>query len=250
MNKIVLLLAFAALALTSCKRKPAATAPVEADKNMAELKTALASESPAYEWLRMRTRVEYEDPSQKQSAAALIKMKDDSIIWASVNVMVEVVRAQITNDSAMMMNRLAREYDKFPTAELTQLLPIEGLDLKALQNLILAYPPFGIKEGTKLEKNEASYTLAYQTPVYEETMEIDAATLRMSKYTYRQSESKHLNVYYSDFKEVSGGFYPGKIQFVLQVPDKIALTLDISEYGLAETDETSFTIPESYQRKP
>ncbi len=64
-----------------------------------------------YQYLQIKGKVQYEDNEDKQEAQISIRMKRDSIIWASVSkVGFEGVRAVITRDTVVLLDRLHKSY--------------------------------------------------------------------------------------------------------------------------------------------
>lgn len=64
-----------------------------------------------YQFLQLKGRVQYETTDDKQEAQVNIRLKRDSIIWASVSkVGFEGVRAVITRDTVVILDRLHKSY--------------------------------------------------------------------------------------------------------------------------------------------
>lgn len=64
-----------------------------------------------YEFLQIKGKVQYETAADKQEAQVSIRMKRDSIIWASVSKLgFEGVRAIITPDTVILLDRLHKTY--------------------------------------------------------------------------------------------------------------------------------------------
>lgn len=232
---------------TGCKRTRMATR-VKPATDIISLVNNLEKTPSAYQWLRARSRLQYQDAGNQYTANAFIKMRQDSLIWSSVSLLIELARAQITNDSATFLLRTSREYESYPVSDLQRMIAIQGLDLKAVQRLLIAYPPFGLNDAYTFSKKEDSYLLSKTTPVYQENIEMDAVSLRMKQYEYKRSESQRITIKYSDFEKIENMQLPRKIEMELQMPEKIFVTFEITNYQLLSSDEVSFSIPENYKK--
>ncbi|MBC7448578.1 MAG: DUF4292 domain-containing protein [Hymenobacteraceae bacterium] len=125
------LLAFAALPLllsaAACKKQvatgitapaapPVATVPAPVPEPAPVVPVAPAAptvdvQNFDYQYLQIKGKVQYETSEDKQEAQVNIRMKRDSIIWASVSkVGFEGVRAVITRDTVVLLDRLHKSY--------------------------------------------------------------------------------------------------------------------------------------------
>ena len=128
------------------------------------------------------------------------------------------------------------------------MLSIQGLSLRSLQQLLLACPPFGLSDNAKLSKQENGYMIENTTPLFKETINLNALTLRMNQYTYQKNESEKLIVSYSDFEKYGNNYFPKKIVMEIHSTEAVTITLDIKNYTLQDKDEAAFKIPASYSR--
>jgi hypothetical protein len=249
------LIAFSAALLliaSACKhtRNVTKTEPVAPTTSSIDaLSESLAKNMVDYKWLRMKTSVTYEDQDNSYpTAAAQIKMHKDELIWGSVSVLIEIVRSQINKDSATMLLRTSKQYRTFPVNDLQQMLAIEGLDLSALQRLILAYPPFGLNKDSKITKTGDLYQLERTTPTFKEQMDISGKNMRLSKYRYERNYNEYMEVSYPEFMNVEGRTMPKTVVITVARPEKMKITIDVSDYTFLDTDEAPFSIPSSYSR--
>jgi hypothetical protein len=250
-KKFAILCAGLLLCFSACRHTRNVTkteTPPPSSNSIQALTETLEKNALSYQWLRMKTSLSYEDPSNSYSAATQIKLHKDELIWGSVSVLIEVARAQINKDSATMLNRTNKTFTSFPVMDLQQMLAIQNLDLSALQRLLLAAPPFGIDRDSKLTTTDNLYQVEHTTPAYKEAMDISSRNMRLSKYRYERNANEYLEVNYSDFTEVDGKTLPKKIEITVARPDKIKITLDVSDYTFLDSDEAPFSIPTSYKR--
>jgi hypothetical protein len=261
MNKIIAALAVLCILLSSCRHNKALTkaapnnpAAAKEVSSINELRSFLKSVKPDFNWMRVRANITYEDPGKKYSANTNLKLRKDSLIWGSVSLILELARIEVTNDSAVMLNRANRQFNVYRTADLQQLLEMQGLNVTSLQHLLEAYPPFPISDDAKIGRSAGAdqkeeYNVVTQTPTYKETMEIDSKTGLLKTYRYDRNNTQYVIARYSDFTDVDNKLnLPKKIELEIRTPDKIMITLDVSDYALLDADETPFNIPASYTR--
>lgn len=248
MNKIGLIF-FGLLFLAGCSahKKITQTHAAEAN-NLKQLTEALEKKVPEFSWLRSKGTIRFESPSQKFTANTNLKMRDDSLIWMSANLFIEVARGMATQDSAVILNRTAKEYSVFPVSGLESFIGIPDLNIKAFQKILLAHPPFDINPNSKFEIKENSYIIQNNQPNFVEEIEINTSNLQLVRYHYERNNSEKVTITYNDFVQVEAMQLPKKIEFSIETPQKILLSLNISEYNLLPTDEAPFNIPASYKK--
>jgi hypothetical protein len=212
------------------------------------LKRLLKIHSPVYKWLDTQGEITYSDGTNTVTANLNMKTRKDSLIWVSGNVLIEAVRMLITRDSAVILNRLQKNYSVFPVSDLNKMLAINDLDLHSVQNLMQALPPFKLDDKSRFENKIEAYHIINQQPTYKEDITIDTRILRMTQYRYEHNATEYVLVNYSDFKQVGDQMLPNKIDMDVRTPDKIHIILNVSDYSLQQTDEASFYIPESYTK--
>lgn len=223
--------------------------PTSSAVTVQSLSDALQKNEIQYQWLRVKTTVAYEDPDNSYSAFTQLKLQKDKLIWGSVTMLIELVRAQINQDSATFLNRTAKEYSSFPVSNLQQMLAIEGLSLSSLQRLLMARPPFELNKDSKLTVGEKDYVIEHTSPAFKEEIQLASDVTHMMRYRYERNQTEYLEVNYPEFTEVDGRTLPKKIDMnIVQAARKMRITLDVSDYTFLDSDEAPFSIPSSYKR--
>jgi len=204
--------------------------------------------SANYTWLTIDGEVDYDDGSSEITAGISIRNRKDSIIWASANKMIEAARILINKDSAMVLNRLQRNYSVVSVVDFDKMLGLPNLNFQSVQNLLTAKPPFGIDNNSRFQVLKEFYRIENQTSVYKEIIEVDKSTLRVLQYKYEKNAHDYVLVKYSNFKENKGEYLPNLIDIEIHSPDKIHITLNVSGYGLPKNADVPFEIPASYTK--
>ena len=233
----------------SCRhlRHTAKAKPIIKESSMDRLRIDVKDHSPYFHWLRAAGSVHFEDSDQEYTANISMKLHKDTLVWAAVSLLIELARADINRDSAVILVRPQHQYRVYQNYELRQLVGVDSMNFGSLQNLLFARPPFGLRADTAVLENGV-YTTTFKTPYYLERMKLDATNLALQQYYYELNETQNVTFTYGDFTEVGNFTLPKKIELELHTPDRILVTLTISDYTLLDNDEAPFTVPESYKR--
>jgi hypothetical protein len=129
-HSIVLIAALACLLLASCTSKKKLVSPMAHAAN--------------YEWMTAKMQVSIENETVSDPNASVvdltgaIRMKRDSTIWISASALmgIETVRACITPDSVVVLNRFEKTYLAEPLQEVAERLNLP-MTLKESQSLLL-----------------------------------------------------------------------------------------------------------------
>ena len=246
-SKFIIVLALFLAGCGPSHKLTKAVAPAETDKGA--VLRQLNAVGPDYKWVQMSSSVSYADGEQKYDAGAVIKMRKDSIMWGSVTLLFEIARALVNNDSTSIMYRLQKQYSVFPNSKLQDMVAIQGLKMPSFQKLLLAWPPFGVTEDYKFTKQANGYLFENTTPLFKESITLDASMMRMTQYSYAKNETQKIIITYSNFEKKGNNYFPKKIAIEIHSPDVINISLDINSYTLSDKDEAPFKIPASYQKQ-
>gem|GEM_PF-3731553 len=241
-----------ALILSSCAaikvRQSGVAANESAATDIPSLKKQLENHPQNYSWLVTDAVMDYDDGSSDITANLAIRNRKDSVIWASATKMIEAVRILFNTDSAIILNRLQRNYSVLAIQDIDKILGMNSLNFHSVQNILLGAPPFGIDDNSKFTTLKGEYHIENQTPLYKETIVIDKSILRMLQYRYEKNTREYVVINYSNFKPTGDQYLPNKIDVEIHTPDKIHITLDVSGYSLSKNEDAPFQIPASYTK--
>lgn len=253
MNKPALILTIlSALVLSSCasirgglsgiiSNEPAAT-------DIASLKKQLGSHPEKYSWLITEAELDYDDGSSDITANLAIRNRKDSVIWASANKMIEAVRILFNKDSAIILNRLQKNYSVLAIPDIDKTLGMNNLGFHSVQNILLGIPPFEIDNNSRFSLVKDSYKVESQSPLYKEIIVIDKSMMRMLQYRYEKNMKEYVVINYSNYKQAGDQYLPNIIDVEIHTPDKIHITLNVSGYSLPKNGDVPFQIPASYTK--
>ncbi|MBC7446824.1 MAG: DUF4292 domain-containing protein [Hymenobacteraceae bacterium] len=159
-----------------------------------------------YQYLQFKGKVQYETSTDKQEAQVSIRMKRDSIIWASVSkVGFEGVRAVITRDTVVLLDRLHKSYfaGNFKALKRRYHIPVTFDQLQAalVGNYLTG-------EGAKdvSESNDTPVqTLHYEQERMAVDQFINREKKRLVKLSVVDQRGNALTANYQDFKPMKEG---------------------------------------------
>ena len=221
--------------------EPAAT-------DIPSLKKQLDNHPEKYSWLVTDAVIEYDDGSSDITANLAIRNRKDSVIWASANKMIEAIRILFNTDSAIILNRLQKNYSVLAIPDIDKILGMNSLNFHSVQNILLGIPPFGIDDNSRFSLLKGDYRIENQTPLFKETIVMDKSLLRMLQYRYEKNIREYVVISYSNFKQTGDQYLPNIIDVEIHTPDKIHITLDVSGYSLSKNEDAPFQIPASYTK--
>ncbi|MDQ3073380.1 MAG: DUF4292 domain-containing protein [Bacteroidota bacterium] len=253
MNKYWLAAIAVILIFSACKRAkqvqtpPQTPPPVETPDET--FLGRLRQNAPEYKWIRLRGTIKYDDGKNNYTATNFIRLRKDSIIWTMVNLsVIEIARGVVTQDSVKALIHPTKEYDLYDLNYLRKKFAIEGLGLAEIQQLLIGHPPILRNKHYDILDKEGLILLTRNSDSLSEQMLIDPSTHKLSEYTLERGNQR-LIIRYSGYRQVENLLMPGMIAAEVYNPEKILLTLNITDHRLNDEDEAPFFIPESYNRR-
>ncbi len=225
----------------------------EAKENLLKVLMPLWNYETEFNTFSGKAKIDFEGNGQKQDLIAHIRVRKDSLIWASVSAMggvIQVARVLITPDTIKMVNYLDRKAIVLPMSDAQKLLPAKA-DFTTLQHLIL---------GTVLRKQgtvSAAYTNEQNMVlVVEDSNAIQQAnySLTDSTFTMLQMQSPNENgpvgvVLMSDYQMVDNRKFATKRKIQIQnTNNQFFLGLDFNNVDFDKVLEFPFSIPKNYKR--
>ncbi len=158
-----------------------------------------------FEYFQTRTKVRYTEGDKQVNGNAHIRIKKDSLIWFSISpsVGLEATRVMITKDTAIVINRMDKEYYIFNFEEISRYFNFK-VDFELIQSIILGNLAREIDDKTQIAK-ENNYYLIKQTSG---PLDIQSFVLidnkKIETVLINEIEtSNFMTLKYSEFKETS-----------------------------------------------
>ena len=239
---IVILLIF-----TSCKR---GAIGIKSKK-----KSPANIEEIDFDYFLARTKVRYAEGDKQINGNANIRIKKDSVIWFSVSpsIGIEATRVMITKDTAIVINRMDKEYYIFNFDEISRYFDFK-IDYDLIQSIILGNLARPIDESTKIAKEnnyvlikQKSGPLDLQSYVLADNKKIETVLIN------ERATSNFLTLKYDEFKETGGYLFPNVCQVNLTYKAKkgpVVTSINL-EHRRAEISDKPlkfpFNIPDKYE---
>ena len=200
-NKIPLILLAFLFLFSSCKKDIIGFKSKKKDVNVEEID---------FDYFVTRTKVRYAEGDKQVNGNANIRIKKDSLIWFSVSpsIGLEATRVMISKDTAIVINRMDKEYYIFNFDEISRYFNFK-VDFDLIQSILLGNLARPIDDDTKIAK-ENNYYMIKQTSG---PLDIQSFVLMDNKKieTVLINEietSNFMTLKYSEFKETSEFLFP------------------------------------------
>lgn len=163
-----------------------------------------------FEYFHTRTKVRYSEGDKQVIGNAHIRIKKDSLIWFSVSpsIGLEATRVMITKDTAIVINRMDKEYYIFNFEEISRYFNFK-IDFELIQSVLLGNLARPIDDDTKIAKENEYYMVKQQSG----PLDIQSFVLMDNKkietvLINETATSNFMTLKYSEFKETSEFLFP------------------------------------------
>jgi hypothetical protein len=247
-NKLPLLLLALIVLFSSCRKDTFSVKSRKKKENM------VVSEID-FDYFLARTKVRYAEGDKQVNGNANIRIRKDSLIWFSVSpsIGIEATRVMITKDTAIVINRMDKEYYIFNFDEISRYFNFR-IDYDLIQSILLGNLARPIEDDTKVAKEnqyvlvkQKSGPLELQSYVLPDTKKIETVLIN------EEATSNFMTLKYSEFEETSGYLFPNICQVNLTYKAKkgpVVTSINL-EHRKAEISDKPlkfpFNIPSKYE---
>ncbi|GAB3991003.1 hypothetical protein GCM10028807_19730 [Spirosoma daeguense] len=213
-----------------------------------------------FRYLTTKSKLSFKSPKQEiDNANVTIRVRKDSLIWISVSKLgIEAVRAQITRDSIMIIDKIHREYAASDFSTLSRQFNFQ-MSFELLQALLVGNLPLPNAPAQKSKGENGNLLLRQSEGKLVVENYIGEQDRKLKKLTLSEPSTKNtLRMEYEDFTSLATYLFPYGSQATLDYQSKTdgqlnqtLLRIKHSKVELADqTPGFPFTIPASYQRRP
>ena len=241
MNRIALYL-FCILLASSCVTKNSKEVDFSIPpENAKDLIAKVNSKSKSPDWLALKGKVRLTLKKDNEVSLGIsIKVRKDSIIWASVTAPfgIELFRAVITKDSVYYINRTNKTYFLEQIAHIAKIIKTD-IAFNDIQQVIMASPKI-VKKKYSFKKINDDFLLSNQEDIYTIS---DFYRIRKGVLI---DEGNSLIYSYSNFSFKND--FPEQLEIVVKSSSEMTfnLKLNYSKVVFDEQQQTPFKIPSSY----
>jgi len=245
----------------SCQSRKFATPDTVYDemKPVKVFKT-LEDNSATWDTYSSRISTRYKDEYTSMTFTAKVRMKRDSIMWVSITAAlgIEVVRAQITPDRVLVINRLDRSYLDSDFNSLSRKLGAP-VNFNTLQNTFSGSSLFVWKRRDVYGQTDSAYYVLSNHPpagrddsssisFFFETMRVSIAKLEIEEQNvWDPIGDRYLSVQNDGFEWVNDRSWPTRLN--IEARDSVTATTVQMRANKIETDivlSFPFEIPDDY----
>jgi len=246
-NKIPLILIALTILFSSCKKD---LVGFKSKKN-----GNVNVEEIDFDYFITRTKVRYAEGDKQVNGNANIRIKKDSLIWFSVSpsIGLEATRVMITKDTAIVINRMDKEYYIFNFEEISRYFNFR-VDFDLIQSILLGNLARPIDEDTKIAKENNYYMIKQKSGPLDIQSFVLVDNRKIETVLINEEEtSNFMTLKYSEFKETSEFLFPKICQINLTYKAKKGpLVTSISlQHNKAEISDKilkfPFNIPAKYE---
>jgi hypothetical protein len=238
---------------TSCKsrKKAVATLPA-ANENIAheQLIDSAFKANFSEEWLSGKMGVEYKSAGSSLGFNANIRMRKDSVLWASITpgLGIEAVRVVLTVDSLKILNRLSNKYFLGDYKYLERMMGV-SLEFKDIQSLLLGnYFEYQNRPFKKSYLERGQYVLENPGAEPYAMMKLQGQTYRLMQFMFEDKKvNRKLDIQYADHTAVGSGLVPFTSKTRVNAGQSIDLDMNWIKLEPSGALEFPFSIPSKYE---
>lgn len=211
-------------------------------------------EKPSFEFLKFRSRVEFNSPTLSQDFPVNFQIKKDSIIWISISVGLEVARGIIRQDSIIFIDRLNRHVYRFDFASLSSEIGFP-LNYGLVQSLIIGdvLIPQRPEDDVVRQNNQAVLKQNVEGLALESF--IDTVLNKLIRLEgFQQATKESLELIVPRFQETPAGIFPALVQVKIENAEKsqtpTRITMEHQRVEVVSTElRFPFNVPRNYTEK-
>ena len=217
-----------------------------------------------FESLQAKVGIKVETEDNAFNLKGQLKMKKDSILWASITLPLglEVARIKVTADSIFFINKSNKSYLAEKTESFNYLQNINA-DINTIQsvftgNIFL----INKKSDNNVFIKDNKYNLLSEENItfinnrykknftINKNIIIDPTLFRITKYEIINNEDSNygLTIDYSNFIEIKGKYLPSIIKINISTEEKMYITITYSNISTNNNTQYNFSIPKKYER--
>ena len=250
--------------ISSCSSSKKITGSKIKEMSANKLMREINANSFDFESLQAKVGIKVETEDNAFNLKGQLKMKKDSILWASITLPLglEVARIKVTADSIFFINKSNKSYLAEQTKSFNYLQNINA-DINTIQsvftgNIFL----INKKSDNNVLIKDNKYNLLSEENItfinnrykknftINKNIIIDPTLFRITKYEIINNEDSddRLTIDYSDFIEIKGKYLPSIIKINISTEEKMYITITYSNISTNNSTQYNFSIPKKYER--
>jgi hypothetical protein len=249
MIRNIITLTLISLLLVGCGSKKKAL--VIADAAVNKVVSMHYKNEPKFETLNSRLRINYQDDERSQSVTVSFRMKKDSAIWMSAQLLgFPLAKVLITQDRVSYYEKIGKTYFEGDYSLVSKWLGTP-LDFKKLQNLLIGQAIYNLREDKYvLSESTQGYQLVPSNglELVKKLFLLDSKSYKtLAQQLSQEKENRNVTVTYPKYQRVNNQNFPEEIKIVANSEGK-GTQVEISYRSVSFNESVSFPfeIPSGY----
>lgn len=261
------MLLFAGISFSACKSTRKVIKEPIKEEGADYLFAKLKENELKFEWFQAKFSLDFVLDKKKNSFRGNIRLRKDSAIWVSFSpaLGIEMARLLITTDSIKFINRLNKTYFVGDYQFVNEFLGT-NVDFDVLQSILLGNDLTYYEDGkfrvsydskeyhlvtagrSKLKKYVRTQEDAERA--YIQNIYLSPETFKITKMKIKEltKESKKLDAFYTDFKNLEGQLIPHHLLFNITADKLLEVDVFYSKITLNSPQKFPFKISSKYER--
>ncbi len=163
-----------------------------------------------FDYFNTKTKVRYAEGDKIVNGNASIRIKKDSLIWFSVSpsIGLEATRVMITKDTAIVINRMDKEYYIFNFDEISRYFNFK-IDFDLIQAILLGNLARPVDQKTQIAKENNYYMIKQKSGPLDIQSYVLVDNKNIETVLINEIEtSNFMTLKYSEFKETGAYLFP------------------------------------------
>lgn len=163
-----------------------------------------------FDYFQSKTKVRYAEGDKQVNGNANIRIRKDSLIWISVSpsIGIEATRMMITKDTAIVINRMDKEYYVFNFDEISRYFNFR-VDFDLIQSILLGNLAREIDRDTQIAKENNYYMIKQNSGPLDIQSFVLMDNKKIETVLINEKEtSNFMTLKYSEFKEIEEYLFP------------------------------------------
>ncbi len=208
-----------------------------------------------FDYFNAKTKVRYAEGDKIINGNANIRIKKDSLIWFSVSpsIGLEATRIMITKDTAIVINRMDKEYYIFNFDEISRYFNFK-IDYDLIQAILLGNLARPLDQKTQIAKENNYFMIKQKSGPLDIQSYVLADNKKIETVLINENQtSNFMTLKYSEFKETGAYLFPKICQINLTYKAKKGplVTSTNLQHNKAEISDKPlkfpFNIPSKYE---
>lgn len=250
--------------ISSCSSSKKITGSKIKEMSANRLMREINANSFDFESLQAKVGIKVETEDNAFNLKGQLKMKKDSILWASITLPLglEVARIKVTTDSIFFINKSNKSYLAEQTKSFNYLQNINA-DINTIQSIFTGNIfLINKKSDNNVFIKDNKYNLLSEENItfinnkykknftINKNIIIDPTLFRITKYEIINNEDSDygLTINYSDFINIGGKYLPSIIKINISTEEKMYITITYSNISTNNNTQYNFSIPKKYER--